>query len=81
MNDASFIPTSPRYLLQIASNGEWKTVAYLNDLEEARRTMEKVADLRVFDTWNNGPIARPSIGSSDQDLVGRRVKRISRKVL
>ena len=29
MNDASFILTPARYLLQIAHEGEWKTVAYL----------------------------------------------------
>jgi hypothetical protein len=56
MNDASFILTPARYLLQIAHEGEWKTVAYLNDLEEAWRTMENVPDLRVFDTWKNAEV-------------------------
>ena len=56
MNDASFILTPARYLVQIANEGEWKTVAYLNDLEEAWRTMENVPDLRVFDTWKNAEV-------------------------
>jgi hypothetical protein len=48
MNDACFIPTV-RYLLQIASNtGEWKTVAYLNDPEEARRTMANVLVIGIL---------------------------------
>ena len=82
MNDASFILTPARYLLQIAHEGEWKTVAYLNDLEEARRTMENVPDLRVFDTWKNAGVRlrdRPEF-HRDQHLVGRKVKRISREV-
>jgi hypothetical protein len=49
MNTGLFIP-SARYLLQIDSNGEWRTVAYLNDSEEASRTMERVPALRVVDT-------------------------------
>jgi hypothetical protein len=48
MNDASFILTPAPYFLQIACEREWKTVAYLNDLEGAWRTMENVPDLRVF---------------------------------
>ena len=82
MNDASFILTPARYLVQIACEGEWKTVAYLNDLEEAWRTMENVPDLRVFDTWKNAGVRlrdRPKF-HRDQDLVGRRVKRVSREV-
>ena len=82
MNDASFILTPARYLVQIACERGWKTVAYLNDLEEAWRTMENVPDLRVFDTWKNAGVRlrdRPEF-HRDQHLVGRRVKRISREV-
>lgn len=46
MNDVGFISIPARYLLQITSKGEWKTVAYLNDPEEARRTIERIPDLR-----------------------------------
>jgi hypothetical protein len=45
-----------RYLLQIASSGEWKTVAYLNNLEEAWLTVEKTSDARVFDTVRQEPV-------------------------
>ena len=38
MNDTRFAPNA-RYLLKIVSNGEWATVAYLNDFEEAKRTI------------------------------------------
>jgi hypothetical protein len=82
MNDASFILTPAHYLVQIACERGWKTVAYLNDLEEAWRTMENVPDLRVFDTWKNAEVRlrdRPEF-HRDQDLVGRKVKRISREV-
>jgi hypothetical protein len=48
-----------RYLLQIASNGEWKAVAYLNDLKEARRTIAKAPNARVFDTWRQEPLNSP----------------------
>ena len=72
MNDASFILTPARYLVQIASEGEWKTVAYLNDIEEAWRTMENVPDLRVFDTWKNAGVRlrdRPRV--SPRSTFGR----------
>ena len=81
MNDACFIPTV-RYLLQIASNtGKWKTVAYWNDPEEARRTMANVPDVRVFDTWTRAPLRDgPEVQRRDPDLAARRVKRMSKKV-
>lgn len=44
-------PPARRYLLQIVSTGEWKTVAYLNDLDEAWRTTAEVPNTRVFDMW------------------------------
>jgi hypothetical protein len=72
MNDVSFISAPARYLLQIASEGEWKTVAYLNDLGEAWRTMEKVPDLRVFDAWKNAGVRlrdRPEV-QRNRNLVG-----------
>src|ERR1700730_2768187 len=79
VNDASLISTPARYFLQIASKGEWKTVAYLNDPEEARRTLEKVPDLRVFDTWKNAEVRLRDLPKvhREQDLLGRWVKRIS----
>jgi len=48
--------SSARYLLQIVSMGEWKAVAYLNDIEEAMRTAEKVPAVRVFDTWRKSEV-------------------------
>jgi hypothetical protein len=51
--------SSARYLLQIASKGEWKTVMYMNDLEEAWRTIAKTPDARVFDTWCQEPLTPP----------------------
>jgi hypothetical protein len=36
--------------------GEWKAVAYLNDIEEAMRTAEKVPAVRVFDTWRKSEV-------------------------
>jgi hypothetical protein len=70
MNDTRFVPNA-RYLLQIASNGEWKTVAYLNDFEEAERTIEKVPAVRVLDTWkqaegSTAPASRASEQSRPQ---------------
>ena len=74
MNDAHFAATA-RYLLQITSNGEWKTVAYLNDFEEAERTIEKVPAVRVFDTWKQANVQlRQRLGvQSRQDLKARRI--------
>ena len=52
MDHLRFTPTA-RYLLQIASKGQWKTVAYLDDPEEVDRTIANVPDLRALDTWKN----------------------------
>ena len=78
MNDTHFAPNA-RYLLQIASNGEWKTVAYVNDFEEAKRTIEKVPAVRVFDTWKQAEVQlRQRRGlQSSQDLETRRIERLS----
>jgi len=43
--------TTPRYLLQIISNGEWKTVAYEDTFDEVQYRTPKVPNIRVFDTW------------------------------
>ena len=79
MNDARFTPTA-RYLIQIASKGQWKTVAYLNDLEEARSTMQNVPDLRVFDTWNNAQLRLQGLPRFDRKQ-DRRVEQVSRNLL
>lgn len=50
MDHPRFTPIA-RYLLQIASEGHWKTVAYLDDPEEVSRTIENVPDLRALDMW------------------------------
>jgi len=74
MSDVPFTHRA-RYLLQIDSNGKWKTVAYLNDREEATRTMEKVPALRVVDAWSNNVVQlhdRPKM-PRDRDLIGRRL--------
>jgi hypothetical protein len=77
MNDTHFAPNA-RYLLQIASNGEWKTVAYVNDFEEAKLTIEKVPVVRVFDTWKQSEVQlRQRLLQSSQDLETRRIKRLS----
>ena len=55
MNETDLVP-SARYLLQIRSKGEWNTVAYLNNFEEVKRTMEKVPALRVIDTWHRAEV-------------------------
>ena len=55
MNETDLVP-SARYLLQIRSKGEWNTVAYLNNSEEVKRTMEKVPALRVIDTWHRAEV-------------------------
>jgi hypothetical protein len=47
------ITSTARYILQMASKGEWKTVVYINDLEEVRHTMENIPELRALDTWEN----------------------------
>jgi hypothetical protein len=76
MNDAHFAPTA-RYLLQIASNGEWKIVAYLNDFEEAKRTIDKVPAARVFDTWKQAEVQlHQRLGVQSE---ARRIKRLSRE--
>jgi hypothetical protein len=56
MDSAIFICRPARYLLQITSKGEWKTVAYLNDLQEIWDTMENVTDLGVIDSWINAEV-------------------------
>ena len=55
MNETDLVPDA-RYLLQIHSKGEWNTVAYLNNFEEVKRTMEKVPALRVIDTWHRAEV-------------------------
>jgi hypothetical protein len=80
MNDTRFAPNA-RYLLKIVSNGEWTTVAYLNDFEEAKRTIEKVPAVRVFDTSNQAEVQlRKRLGvECSQDLEARRIKRLLRE--
>jgi hypothetical protein len=59
MNDAIFILTPARYLVQIASEGEWKTVAYLNDIEEAWRTI--VTDQGLFLYTSPPPVVKTGV--------------------
>ena len=47
MNDASFILTPARYLVQIACERGWKTVAYLNDLERKLGVQWKMCPICV----------------------------------
>jgi hypothetical protein len=68
-----------RYHLQILSNTEWKTVAYLNDLEEVRTTMENAPDLRVLDTWENAEVRLHGL-SQVHHKHDRQVEQISRNM-
>ena len=68
-----------RYHIQILSNTEWKTVAYLNDLEEVRTTLENVPDLRVLDTWDNAEVRLHSL-SQVHHKHNRQVEQISRNM-
>ena len=81
MNDGLFTPRA-RYLLQIDRNGEWKTVAYVNDSDEAARTMERVPALRVVDTWRNAVVQlrdAPTV-RRDRDSGGSGIISASRKI-
>ena len=75
----NFTPTG-RYLLKIFSKAEWKAVAYLNDLEEVRRTIENVPYLRALDTWENEELRLHGL-SQVHRKQDRPVEQISRNVL
>ena len=75
----NFTPTG-RYLLKIFSKAEWKAVAYLNDLEEVRRTIENVPYLRALDTWENEELRLHGL-SQVHRKPDRPVEQISRNVL
>jgi hypothetical protein len=80
VNDIRFV-SNARYYLQIVSNGEWKTVAYLNDFEEAKPTIAKVPTVRLFDTWKQAEVqlAQASTGSEQPRPQPRRNERLLRK--
>jgi hypothetical protein len=75
----NFTPTG-RYLLKIFSKAEWKAVAYLNDLEEVKRTIENVPYLRALDTWENEELRLHGL-SQVHRKQDRPVEQISRNVL